>query len=137
MHRTGTAEGKYREAMWVLTALQCMDASGISHAFIHNLVDAPGCLFDGKAYRVSDSFLNGSLSGFEIYPELASEKVVRVKVAKHQVGIGHRRLGSPEAVADWTWLSSRRVRPNFQESHWIYASYGATSRANFDHFDHW
>src|SRR5439155_14105904 len=49
MHRPGTAEGKYREAMWILTALQCMDASGIRHAFIHNLVDAPGCLFDGEA----------------------------------------------------------------------------------------
>src|SRR6266496_4627011 len=40
MHWPGTAEGKYREAMWVLTALQCMNASGIRHAFIHNLVNA-------------------------------------------------------------------------------------------------
>src|SRR5581483_1898552 len=119
MHWPGAAEGKDRKAMWVLATLQGMDASSICHTFIHNLVDAPGCFFDGETQGFSDSFPDGLSSGFEIYPELASEKVVRVKVAKHQIGIGHRRLNSPQAVADWTRLSPRGVRPHFQQPHRI------------------
>src|SRR6266567_3563905 len=46
MHRPGPSEGKEGETMWILSALQCMDASGIRHAFIHNLVNAPGRLFE-------------------------------------------------------------------------------------------
>src|SRR5205823_1418823 len=49
MYRPGTSEGKYRESMWILSSLQCMDASGIGHTFIHNLVNAPGCLFEREA----------------------------------------------------------------------------------------
>src|SRR6266700_200794 len=64
MHRPGTAEGKYRDAMWVLSALHGMDTSGIRHTFIYNLMDAPCCLFDGEAQRVSNSFSNGELRGF-------------------------------------------------------------------------
>src|SRR6266699_188777 len=59
MHRSGTSEGKDGETMWILSALQCMDASGIRHAFIHNLVDAPGCLLEREARWISDSFFNG------------------------------------------------------------------------------
>src|SRR5207237_7380077 len=46
MHGPGAAKGKYREAMGVLPSLQCMDASGIRHVFIYNLVNAPGRLFN-------------------------------------------------------------------------------------------
>src|SRR5947209_4054420 len=47
--RAHEAEGKDGETMWILSTLQCMDASGIRHAFIHNLVDAPGCLLEREA----------------------------------------------------------------------------------------
>src|SRR5258706_591497 len=114
MHRPGASESKYWEAMRILTSLQCMDASGIRHALIHNLVDAPGCLFEGESQRVSDSFPNGSLSSLKIYPEPSPKKVVRIKVAKHQVRIGNSRLSPPQAVADRPRLGTRRVRSDFQ-----------------------
>ena len=46
MHRPGSTKGKKREAMWVLASLQGMDTRGIGHTFVHDLVDAPGSLFN-------------------------------------------------------------------------------------------
>src|SRR5260370_32089545 len=117
MHRSCAAECENGEAVWVLPALKSVDASGIGHAFIHNLVDAPCRYFNREAQRIANTFLDGPASGGEVYPELASKKVVGIKVAKHQVGIGHRRLASSEALADRTRLNSCRVRPSFQEPH--------------------
>src|SRR2546426_12756204 len=114
MHGPGSAEGKYREAMRILTSFQGMDASGIRHAFIHNLVDAPGCLFNRNTQRVSDAFLNGSAGGSKVYPELASEKVIGIKVAKHQLSVGYRPLASPLPIADRTRPGPRPFSPYFQ-----------------------
>src|SRR5438270_13598897 len=114
MHWPSSAEGKDREAMRILTSFQGMDASGIRHAFIHNLVDAPGRLFNRNTQRVSDAFLNGPARGSEVYPEMASEKVIGIKVAKHQVSVGNRRFASPIPIADRTRLGPRRFRPYFQ-----------------------
>src|ERR1700686_1972803 len=105
MHRSRPTEGKYREAMGVLPSLQGMDASGIGHAFIHNLVNAPGRLFNRETRRVGDAFLDGAARGSEVYPELAPQKVVGIKVAKHQVGVGNSRFASSIPVADRAWIS--------------------------------
>ena len=136
MHRTGPAKGKDRKAVRVLATFQRMDASGISHTFISDLMNAPGRLFKRKPQRLGDTLLDSLLSGDKIELELTAKKIVRVKIAQHQVSISHRRLCTTQPVASRSRFSSRRFRPDLQQAQRIDACNRAAASADLDHFDY-
>ena len=136
VHRPRAAEGEEREAVRVFAALQRMDARGVGHVLVGDLVNAPGRLLDRHAQLVGDLLLDRPPRAVDIQLHAPAEEVGRVKIAEDQIGVGHRRLGSAAPVADRPWIRPGRVRPDLEQPERIHARDRAAAGADLDHLDH-
>src|SRR5579885_1008641 len=136
MHRSGPAKGEQGEAVRVLATFQRMDARGVSHTFVGDLMDAPGGFLKRKPQRVSDTFLDSLLGSNKVQLELTTEKIVRIKITKHQIRVSYCRLRTAQSVANGPRFSSSRFWSDLQQPQRIDARNRASARANLDHLDH-
>ena len=66
---------------------------------------------------------------------LAAEKIIRIEITEHQIGVGHRRLRAALAIAHRAGIGARAVRPDFEQSERIDPGDAAAAGADLDHVD--
>src|SRR5581483_12324783 len=89
-----------------------------------------------EAGGFGDALDNGATRGWQVYLELTSQKIPGIEIAQHNVGVRHRRLGTPIAVTNRPRLRTCRFWPHFQQPQRVDTRYRATASANLDHLDY-
>src|SRR5436190_19368501 len=74
--------------------------------------------------------IDGSFGSAAVEARATAEKVVRVEEAKHEVGVGHRRLSAAIAIAGRTRLRAGTLRPDVEHTAVVYARDRAATRAD-------
>ena len=119
-----------REISGVLAVLYGDLAHGRGHVYVDNLVHTCCALVKIVTQPFGDLVLDGSLGFVHLERHFAPGKEIRIKIAEHEVSVGHRRKGSPAAVASGAWDCSGTLRADPQLSALVDPSDTAPSRAD-------
>ena len=129
------AEGDQTIASLITTALNQVDAGGIGHILIDDMVHAPGgaCQIDPE--RLGHMLTNGFLGPGPIQPHLAAEEVIRIEIAQDEIGIGHRWFAAAESVAGRSRIGTGAIRSHLQQTKLVNARDATAASADLDHLD--
>ncbi|MPL89786.1 hypothetical protein SDC9_35828 [bioreactor metagenome] len=114
MARARAAAGIDREPARVVALERDLVEHLLPHAGVDQAADAPGGLEHRDPQRLGDAAADRLMRGIGIKQHGAAEVIVRVHVAKHQIGVGHRRFLPALIVARRARHRARRLRPDLE-----------------------
>ena len=134
--RPGPAKREQRQSAWVFAAFDGVHPGGAGHAFVDELMHAPGSAGGVHPQRLGDLRSDGLFRGTAIERHASAQEEIRVQVAEQQVGVGDRRFSAAAAVARWARVGASALRPDLQKPKTIDPRDGPTAGANLDQVDH-
>ena len=141
MYGASAAEGDQTIAPLVATALNQVDAGGIGHILIDDMVHAPGGARQIHPERLGHALANGFLGSGTIQPHLAAEEVIRIEVAQDEIGVRHCGFAAAESVAGGSRVGTGAIRSHLQQAECVNARDAPATGADLDHLDdrhlHW
>ena len=136
MQGAGAAERQQREPARVVALSDRHEADALGHLGVDDAMDAERGLLDGEAERARRPRARSPRDELGPQLEAAAGEVLGVEVAQNDGGVGHRRLGSAEAVAGRTRLGARRMRTDPQPLGGVEPGDRAAAGADRIHVDH-
>ena len=115
MHGTSTAERQQREGGEIDPALGGKNAHLIRHAHVDDALDAGRGRDRVHPQRTGDVGLERCARGRKVEGLRAAEKIVGIKVAGHEVGVGHRRAQSAASIAGGAGIGASALRADVEK----------------------
>ena len=109
MHWSSPTERDQGKIPRVSSAFGRDGPQGAHHGRIRYLRDAIGRGQDFHIERLSDLLLNRGPGGLAVNGQSCPGDSVRIHIAKHHIGISHRRLGSAPAITGRTGVRTRTL----------------------------
>ncbi len=135
MDGASPAEGHQGEPPRIDSFFNRVNARGVGHILIDHLVDPPGGPFQGQIERPGDLCLQCGFGKFHVEFHFAAQEKIRDQVTQDEVGIGHRRLLAPEAVAGRAGVGPGAFRAYFQETQGANRGDAPAPCSDLDHLD--
>ena len=111
-----------------------MHACRVGHGLVHHLRDTVGPGRSIGPEPRADVPLDGSAGQVEIEPQATFGEGVRVEVAGHGIGIGHRQPLAAPSIAGRPGIGARAAGPDAQPGQLVHARNGAATGSDLDHF---
>src|SRR5580658_9286770 len=96
-----------------------MNACGICHVLVDELMDAERCIEQTETKRLRDPVVNRSARRLEVQRHLAAKEKIWVEVAESEVGVCDGRFFAASAVAGRPRIGRRAFGPDLQKSHGV------------------
>src|SRR5262245_13529110 len=125
----GAAEGENGKAPGIDATAHRNQPNALRHMRVDDAVDPLSRAHAVDPQPVGDA-IDGDLGGAAIKPRLAAEKVVGIKEAENETGVGDGRLAATGAVAGWARLRTRTLWPDMEDAAVVDARNRAAARAN-------
>ena len=116
VNRTGAPEGDAGERSRILAPSDRHHADGPFHVERHELMDAPGGVDHAHAERLRHVRLDGRGGRGHVETARSAQEEAGVEIAEDEIGVGHRGLASPQAVAGGPGVGARAFRPHAQDA---------------------
>ena len=113
--RSGAAGGDQRVTAKVPASFDGVHSSSGRHVLVDHTVDCRARLLDREVDAGGETFDCG-VRGSGVQRHLAAQEEVRVEIPEQQVGIGHGRVGSSQAVARRPRVGSGAIRANLGQA---------------------
>ena len=136
VHRSGAAEGRNRNDIRITALFGNMGFGGCCHGFVDQVMNTKrSCGYPGfKGF--GHFFFDGLFGQGFIQQHATTQKIVRIQISQHQVGIGHRWVLTAAGITGRSGISTGTFRSHLQQAHFAHVGNAAAAGADFHQIYH-